>query len=215
MNREIKNERLYLHFSRHDGSLLLLRHEVRIGNQGKYTDESDIAWVQQRPKFVLFGFYNAFQGIGLCHPNRMNYTFLLYEDVKYWSEILRVMYNCNRRQFDQKTSIDIVAKTLAAMLSYLAINEHGYWFRITCYQNQIQAGHGPNRPRWANMYSIAVGRKHKYVDFLQCCKKAVKKGSGEKSNGIAIQLDAVIAKYKRLTGVDLKALGLCDVWANG
>ena len=81
MSREIKNERLNLLFSRHDRSVLLLRHEVRTGNKGKYTDE-DLAWAQRMPELVLFGFYNAFQLNSLPHPYKRDPSYLLYEDVK-------------------------------------------------------------------------------------------------------------------------------------
>jgi len=103
---------------------------------------------------------------------------------------------------------------LAAVLSYLAINEHNCWFRTTSYLAQVQAGKAPKQPLWAGVFSIAVGRKNKYIDVLPCCKAAVIPGTILIPDGLTLQIAPVVAEYKRLTGVDLTEYGAANVFVN-
>lgn len=76
---------------------------------------------------------------------------------------LVALYQVQKKSYDQLKNTDIIAKTLAAVLSYLAINEHNCWFRTTSYLAQMKAGKAPKQPLWADVLSIAVGRKNKYI----------------------------------------------------
>ena len=109
---------------------------------------------------------------------------------------------------------DIISKTLAAVLSYLAINEHGCWFRTTSYLAQVKAGKAPKQPLWADVLSIAVGRKNRYMDLLAAAKESVIPGSVMSPNGLSIQPATIIAEYKKLTGVDLVEYGIASIFMN-
>ena len=96
----------------------------------------------------------------------------------------------------------------------MAINEHGCWFRTTSYLAQVKAGKAPKQPLWADVLSIAVGRKNKYNDLLAAAKKSVIPGSVMSPNGLSIQPTAIIAEYKKLTGVDLAEYGIANIFMN-
>ena len=127
---------------------------------------------------------------------------------------LIALYQVQKKSYDQPKNTDIIAKTLVAVLSYLAINEHGCWFRTTSYLAQVKAGKAPKQPLWADVLSIAVGRKNKYVDFLAAAKESVIPGSVMSPNGFSIQPTAIIAEYKKLTGVDLVEHGIASIFMN-
>jgi hypothetical protein len=62
--------------------------------------------------------------------------------------------------------------------------------------------------------SISVGRKNKYVDFLSAAKESVTPGSVMSPNGLSIQPAAIIAEYKKLTGLDLTEYGVANIFMN-
>ena len=62
--------------------------------------------------------------------------------------------------------------------------------------------------------SIAIGRKNKYMDLLAAAKESVIPGSVMSPNGLSIQPTAIIAEYKKLTGVDLVEHGIANIFMN-
>ena len=149
----------------------------------------------------------------ICEANNIEFD-LTYGTAKNLGVVLVALYQVQKKSYEQLENTDIIAKTLATVLSYLAINEHGCWFRTTFYLAQVKAGKAPMQPLWADVLSIAVGRKNKYVDFLVAAKESVTPGSVMSPNGLSIQSAAIIAEYKKLTGVDLAGYGIASIFMN-
>lgn len=127
---------------------------------------------------------------------------------------LVALYRAQKNSYDQATNTEIIAKTLAAVLSYVAINEHGYWFRNTSYLAQVKAGNAPKQCLWAEVIEIAVGKKSVYMDLCTAATASVTAGSIMCADGLSIQPAAIIAEYKKLTGVDLVEHGIASIFMN-
>lgn len=213
MELSIKNEKLIAHFEAEHNSPIQrsLDEERKTGKQSAQRDPASGAWAKEHPECMLYGFLNSFLEICEMHSVEIDLT---YDTAKNIGMGLAALFNFQKKHYDHNTNVDIVAKTLASVLSYLAINEHNCWFRTTCYLNQIKAGKAPKQPLWANVDSVSVGRKNKYVDFLPCCKEAVKPGSILVPNGLTVHIDPVVAEYKKLTGVNLTEYGFGNLFFN-
>lgn len=213
MELSIKNEKLIEHFNIEHNSAIQQAYNDRIttGNLDAYKNPAAGDWVKTHPESILFGYLNSF--LEICQKNKIEFD-LTYNTVKDLGKGLTMLFFIQKNSYDHARNVDIIAKTLAAVLSYIAINEHGFWFRTTCYLHQIKSGKTPKQPLWADVESISVGRKHNYVDFLLCCKEAVKPGTILMPNGLTIQIDPIVAEYKKLTRVDLTEYGFRNLFVN-
>lgn len=209
MNLKIKNQRLISHFEAEQNSAMQKMYSNP--SPDAYKDPAAGEWGKNHPETILHGYLCSF--LEICEQSKIEFD-LTYDTVKNLVLGLGAMFTVQKKTCDHATNVALVAKTLASVLSYLAINEHDYWFRSTRYLEQIQAGKGPAQPLWADVDSIAVGEKSKYVDFLASSLKAARPGSVMAPAGLTLQFDDVVAEYKALTGVDLTKNGLKNLSIN-
>lgn len=210
MQLNIKNQRLIKHFEEERNSPM----QQSFDEEGKQPVQHDSAakeWAQTHPECILYGYLDSF--LEICEQHNIEID-LTYSTAKNINVGLIALFSFQKKHYEHSKNVDIAAKTLAAVLSYLAINEHGCWFRTTRYLKQVQAGKAPKQPSWAGADSIALGRKNKYIDFLPCCKDAVKPGTILIPNGLTLQITPIVAEYKKLTGVDLMEYGLGNLFIN-
>lgn len=103
--------------------------------------------------------------------------------------------------------IGAVEKTLAAYLTLLAMNEHGYSLRVKDYLADLRKGKSPRQPLWAEMFSIMTGA-HGEVDLLPACVIAHDRTGGYISrSGIRLLADPIVEVYQFMTGVNLTKHG--------
>ena len=203
MELSVKNDKLIGHFQA-ERDMVALRSE-------NMEDPKVRTWSMDHPETMLFGYLDSF--LEICEANKIEFD-LTYNSVKNLGMGLVALYQVQKKSYDQPQNTDIIAKTLATVLSYLAINEHGCWFRTTSYLAQVKAGKAPKQPLWADVLSIAVGRKNRYMDLLAAAKESVIPGSVMSPNGLSIQPATIIAEYKKLTGVDLVKHGIANIFMN-
>lgn len=127
---------------------------------------------------------------------------------------LSALFAFQKKEYELNRNIATIAKTLAAVLSYIAVNEHGLWFHTTNYLNQVKKGAEPSGPLWGDMCSVSVGKKNQYVDFLPCCTAGASVGTFMVVSGMTLMVDDVICEYKKLTGVNLAEFGLSNLFIN-
>lgn len=210
MQLNIKNQRLIRHFEEERNSPLQKSFNEE-GKQPMQHDPASKAWSTTHPECVLYGYLDSF--LEICEQRNIEID-LTYDTAKNINAGLIALFSFQKKHYEHSKNVDIVAKTLAAVLSYLAINEHNCWFRSTSYLAQVKAGKTPKQPLWAGVFSIAVGRRNKYMDFLPCCKEAVKPGIILIPDGLTLQIAQIVAEYKKLTGVDLTEHGLANLFVN-
>ena len=202
MELSIKNEKLVVHFEA----------ERNIAAQDANQQSADSgAWVKEHPESILYNYLDSF--LEVCESRGIEID-LTYATAKNIGPGLIALFSHQKKHYEHSKNVDIVAKTLAAVLSYLAINEHNCWFRTTSYLAQVKAGKAPKQPLWAGVFSIAVGRKNKHIDFLPCCKAAVIPGTILIPDGLTLQINTVVAEYKKLNGVDLREYGFANLFLN-
>ena len=212
MQLNIKNQRLVKHFEEERISPMQQSIDVekRTGIRTK-ADNSTGEWVSKHPESILYGYLNSF--LEICEWQNIEID-LTYDTAKNINAGLIALFSFQKKHYAHSKNVDIVAKTLAAVLSYLAINEHGCWFRGACYDAEYKVGKLPQRPFWATVFAVSVGKKNKYIDFLPCCKASVIPSTILIPDGLTLHIDAVVAEYKKLTGVDLTECGLKNVFIN-
>ena len=192
--------------------LLIFETERNISAQNANQQAADSnAWVKEHPESILYNYLDSF--LEVCEARGVEID-LTYATAKNIGPGLIALFSHQKKHYEHSKNVDIVAKTLAAVLSYLAINEHNCWFRTTSYLAQVKAGKALKQPLWAGVFSIAVGRKNKYMDFLAAAKESVTSGSVMSPNGLTIQPAAIIAEYKKLTGLDLTEYGVANIFMN-
>ena len=206
MDLSIKNEKLLAHFEAERNSPM-----QQSFAQGNQRDPASGAWAKEHPECILYSYLDSF--LEVCEARDIEID-LTYATAKNIGTGLIALFSHQKKHYEHSKNVDIIAKTLAAVLIYLAINEHNCWFRTTSYLVQVQAGKAPKQPLWADVDSIAVGRKNKYIDFLPCCKVAVIPGTILIPDGMTLHIDAVVAEYKKLTGVDLTEHGFANLFVN-
>lgn len=202
MELSIKNEKLVAHFE--------AERNIAMQNANQQAADSN-AWVKEHPESILYNYLDSF--LEVCESRGIEID-LTYATAKNIGPGLIALFSHQKKHYEHSKNVDIVAKTLAAVLSYLAINEHNCWFRSTSYLAQVKAGKVPKQPLWAGVFSIAVGRKNKYIDFLPCCKAAVIPGTILIPDGLTLQIAPMVAEYKKLTGVDLNEYGFANLFVN-
>lgn len=207
MELTIKNEKLISHFEAEENSPL--NQNLPINKTNPSSSEASRKWSEEHPEAMCYGFLTSFLEISEMRGIELDLTYSTFKNV---CAGLGALFAFQKKHYEHYSNVDIIAKTLASYLSYLAINEHNCWFRSTCYLAQIKAGKGPKQPLWANVDFIAVGRKNKYVDFLPCCKEAVKPGTIMIPDGLTVRIDPIVEEYKKLTGVDLKEYGFANLF---
>ena len=203
MELSVKNDKLIGHFQA-ERDMVALRSE-------NMEDPKVRTWSIEHPETMLYGYLDSF--LEICENGKVEFD-LTYNTIKNLGTGLALLYQVQKKSYDQLKNTDIIAKTLAAVLSYLAINEHGCWFRTTSYLAQVKAGKAPKQPLWADVLSIAVGRKNKYTDLLAAAKESVIPGSVMSPNGLSIQPAVIVTEYKKLTGVDLVEHGIANIFMN-
>lgn len=209
MELTIKNEKLPPHFEAEKKSPL--NQNLPESKTNPSSSEASKKWAEEHPEAMCYGFLSSFLEICEMRGIELDLTYNTFKNV---CAGLGALFAFQKKHYEHYSNVDIVAKTLASYLSYLAINEHNCWFRTTCYLAQIKTGKALKQPLWANVDSIAVGRKNKYIDFLPCCKEAVKPGTIMIPDGLTVQIDPVVAEYKKLTGVDLREYGFANLFVN-
>ena len=203
MELSIKNDKLVTHFEA-ERNMVALRSE-------NMEDPKVRAWSIDHPETMLYGYLDSF--LEICENGKVEFD-LTYNTINNLGTGLAMLYQVQKKSYDQPKNTDIIAKTLATVLSYLAINEHGCWFRSSSYLAQVKAGKALKQPLWADVLSISVGRKNKYVDFLAVAKESVKPGSVMSPNGLSLQFVPIVAEYKKLTGVDIMEHGVTNMFMN-
>ena len=203
MELSIKNDKLVAHFHA-EQDMVALRSE-------NMEDPKVRVWNIDHPETMLYGYLDSF--LEICENGKIEFD-LTYNTINNLGTGLAMLYQVQKKSYDQPKNADIIAKTLATVLSYLAINEHGCWFRTTSYLAQVKAGKAPKQPLWADVLSISVGRKNKYVDFLAAAKSSVTAGSIMSPNGLSLQLAPIVTEYKKLTGGDLVEHGITNMFMN-
>lgn len=206
MELSIKNEKLVAHFEAERNSPMQQSFE-----QGNQHDTASSAWAKEHPECILYSYLDSF--LEICEARGVEVD-LTYATAKNIGPGLIALFSHQKQHYEHSKNVEIVAKTLAAVLSYLAINEHNCWFRATSYLAQVKAGKAPQQPLWAGVFSIAVGRKNRHRDFLPCCKTAVTPGTILIPDGLTLQIAPVVAEYKKLTGVDLTEYGFANLFVN-
>ena len=202
MDLTIKNEKLLTHFE--------AEHNIAVQAANQQSADSG-AWAKEHPESILYNYLDSF--LEICEASGIQID-LTYATAKNIGPGLIALFSHQKKHYEHSKNVDIVAKTLAAALSYLAIKEHNCWFRTTSDLAQVKAGKARKQSLWAGVFSIAVGRKNMYIDLLPCSKAAVIPGTILIPDGLTLQIAPVVAEYKKLTGVDLAEYGFANLFVN-
>lgn len=211
MELNIKSKRLYDYMNDEGHKKLeMFKKEYELtGDMDAFLRKSAPIMQKFPEQTIMYGFLTSF--LEICEMHNLEFD-LTYDTVKNLNTGLVALYSIQKNSYEPTANRNIIAKTLASVLSFIAINEHDYWFRTTSYLKQIQSGKVIDRPLWADMDSYAVGKK-KFLDLLPCCIEAVKPGLFV-ATGMSLNIDPIVEEYKELTGIDLTEYGFGNLFVN-
>lgn len=168
-------------------------------------------WLLAHPETILYGYLSSF--LECCKKSNVKID-LTYGTVKNISMGLIFLFSAQKRGgIPLEENREIIIKTLAAVLTYLAINEHNAGFYIIDYLPMIKKGKQPEYPIWS-FYSLGAKRKTKCIDFLPAAVNSVVNAFLLVEDGLSLDIDSVVEEYKKFTGIDLSEYGLSDVVIN-
>ena len=206
MDISIKNDRLEQHFIAEQESAMQQAHLSP--DADAYKDPAAGSWGVKHPESIFFGYLQSF--LSACADEGVPFD-ILYDGLPHLGAGLTATYRWYKDRYTPEVMADVIAKTLAAVLSYVAVNEHDMWFRNVSYLASLQKKPVLTQPLWADVFSIMVGKDNHYDDLLPYTKAAVKVGTLFSPNGLTVKMAEVVAAYRNLTGVDITAYGVKDV----
>ena len=109
--------------------------------------------------------------------------------------------------YDLERNINVTAKTFAAYLTLLAINNHNVRYDIEQFSNRNNVSK-PNL--WADVFSLRLNFK-KNSDFLPAVMEGIMDAPVLVENGFMIDTTSIRMAYKRITEVDLEEFGLSNI----
>ncbi len=108
-------------------------------------------------------------------------------------------------------NIASVQKTLAAYLTVLAMNQHGYSLRVKDYLADLRKGKRPQQPLWAEMFTIMTG-PHGDVDMLPACVLAQdRSGVYASRQGMRLNAAPIVEVYQYMTNINLTKHGFTNI----
>lgn len=206
----IKNDQLADHFEAEENSPFIAWQN---GATDSVDEEAVEAWVSAHPEAILYGYLSSFSDV--CDEQGLTFD-LTYDTVRDLGPALLAFLLSQQAYYDNAALMDIVAKTLAAALSYLAINEEGCWFLpIEPFSDEAETIVDPETfdaetPLWAGALIMAVGKDDLYTDFLPYAEKVIQTHLDTQPPCLQLQFAPVIEEYRQITGTDLSAHGLTD-----
>ena len=204
MQLVIKNSQLATHFAEEKNSPIAI---WRSDNPNGVTEAAAKDWGTDHPETILYQYLHSF--LKICEEQEIEFD-LTYATVHNLGPGLLALLLSQQESYDFQENLDIIAKTLAAVLSYLAINERGYWFHpLRLFDDDILVI-ASQLPLWAGTLIMAVEKGEQFTDFLPYAKEAIQFDWNTTPASLKLQFAPVIAEYKELTGDDLSAYGLKD-----
>jgi len=115
---------------------------------------------------------------------------------------------------DMKTpwqdSVASLAKSLAAYLFFLAMNEHGCALKVTQMGTPFAPPLKSEEPLWGDLFRYKTGVRRE-VDFLPAVMESMQKIPLPGNPLMTLTVSPIIRAYRSATGVDLSEYGFSDM----
>lgn len=159
-------------------------------------------------KKILSGYLQAMEEAADTSNTQLDLTYDTVKNIPI--AVSSLAFIQQRDGYDINRNKSVTAKTLAAYLTLLAINNHDIKLDIEQFANK----RNESRPQyWADTYSLRLNFKKK-SDFLLAAIEGIKEAPIIVDNGFMIDVDPIISAYKRVTNVDLSEYGLSQIVVN-
>ena len=124
---------------------------------------------------------------------------LTYDNIERLPPVLMILYTFQSKVgYAHEKNVELIGKTLAAVMYGLAINEHNCDLRIV---------RGKKAPMWADMFNIYLEGKPD-IDFLEPALQTIRPLPFGMTKGLMMDLKPIIESYKVVIGIDLAQHGL-------
>lgn len=129
-----------------------------------------------------------------------------YETIHNLPAVITVLYHFQKKNgYSDDRNIDVVAKTIGAVMYGLAMNEHGCDLAVI---------RGKGSPLWGDALNIFV-EADKKTDFLKPALQTVKASPLLMGSGAYFEMTPVIDAYKDTIGVDLTDYKIGNIMISG
>ncbi len=125
---------------------------------------------------------------------------LKYDTLNKLPKVMTALWRTRAKTLSVSENRDSFAKSMAAYLTFLAVNEHDAGIYGTIDEN-LSSDKIENL--WADLVEISFGNREHSIDLLPVCKKSIKNNSHLMPQGVMIDIVPVRQAYASITGVDL------------
>ena len=212
MNVSIKNERLIQHFDEQLNSPYKRSEKLaRItGKTDPVLDAEGRKWVVDHTESISFGYLETFLEVSEMYGFKIDLTLDTVKNIM--PGLLALYMHQSKHGFEHERNLDIIIKTFAAVLSYIAINEHGFWYKAAPAAIIYSTSKAIKDDRKHVIFSITDGKKV-LTNFLPFCREAAVPVLIV-ANGFSLMIDGVVEEYERITGTNLCEYGLANLFVN-
>ena len=156
-------------------------------------------------RFVFSGYLHAMESGAKLAKVDLDMT---YDTVSNLMPSVIMLAHLQKAQgYDNQKNAELVAKTLAAYLTMLAINNHKVKVSVGAKANRLKE----NRPEyWSDKYYLRLNNK-KESDLLPYIVAGINSSPIEVDNGFNLEISPLRGAYRRITGVDLLEYGFANL----
>ncbi len=104
---------------------------------------------------------------------------------------------------------EVIAKTIAAYLYGLAMNEENCGIYVSRMRTELTAKDAKLPPLWANAFSVKTGKEDR-KDFLEAALESLQYPV-KIAGGLYLNMKPFVKAYKKATGVDLSEKGIGNI----
>ena len=156
-------------------------------------------------RFVFSGYLDAMESGAKLAKVDLDMTYETAQNLM--PSIIMLAHLQKAQEYDNQKNAELVAKTLAAYLTMLAINNHKVKVSVGAKANRLKE----NRPEyWSDKYYLRLNNK-KESDLLPYIVAGINSSPIEVDNGFNLEISPLRGAYRRITGVDLLEYGFANL----
>ncbi len=156
-------------------------------------------------RFVFSGYLDAMESGAKLAKVDLDMTYETAQNLM--PSIIMLAHLQKAQEYDNQKNAELVAKTLAAYLTMLAVNNHKVKVGVRAKANRWQE----SRPEyWSDKYFLRLNYK-KESDLLPYAVAGINSSPIEIDNGFTLEISPLLEAYQRLTSVDLQKYGLANL----
>jgi hypothetical protein len=166
---------------------------------------SNIRSEEDAIKLIFSGYLDAMENGAKLAKVDLDMTYETAQNLM--PSVIMLAHLQKEQEYDNQKNAELVAKTLAAYLTMLAINNHKVKVAVGAKANRLKE----NRPEyWSDKFYLRLNNKTE-SDLLPYIVAGINASPIEVDNGFTLEISPLLGAYRRITGVDLQEYGFVNL----